>query len=268
MKFARFLSVCCLFFGSCYSNAVELYADKYQPEFRTAEEILNKISPLLSRESKVSIVDGALLFRATREDILNLENVLTDLDRPVQEYVVSISNRKEVENYKSSYEINGLVPVGRQGGVRFDGKYSTKGNIKYSKSGEQDKPSSQIAATEDKTRFIKISNDTKVKIKRTKVDEKTQKVIGEEIVYRLYKQGFYLTIERMSGDNLALNVSPFLGGRTSFLKSHQHEVMTSIYCKEGSWVKLSFSSSAFDQNYSEAISPEDIDIWVKVDNIR
>ncbi len=267
-KFSSLIKFIIIIYSSFFAAnciSVELFSDTYRPEFRSANEILLKIRPSLSRDSKVSVASGMIILKATRSDIIRMRNLFEEIDRPLRTYLVTLSNKKNIEKHSNSYQIKGLVPVSKQGSINFKGQSELDSNAKYIKSHPEATLSSNMTkALEDTAGFIAYGPDVKARIVNSILDENGNK-IKEEVVYKIFRQGFFITIKRIGGDKLILDMSPFFGGGGQFLQNHQDEVMTSIYCKRGSWIKVDFTKVAYDQNYSEATLPDDI--WIKVDEL-
>lgn len=93
-------------------------------KYRTAEQIVEAISPMLESGESLSAIDQHILFKSTPERIQEVERLIEVIDQPLKTFKVSVSSQQEESADEQEIAANGRVVIGNRSRSRVDANLS------------------------------------------------------------------------------------------------------------------------------------------------
>src|SRR5262245_23083714 len=100
------LAVLLLTAGAVWAQAV---VEVIPLRYRTAQELIPIIQPLLPRDGSVSGLQGQLIIRTTPSNLEEIRRVLASIDTPPRQLVITVRQDADIDRSRSTVEASGSV---------------------------------------------------------------------------------------------------------------------------------------------------------------
>lgn len=191
--------------------------------YRSAQEVIPIIQPMLASEGSVTGMQSQLIVRTTPANLEEIKRILASIDVAPRQLLITVRQDADVSRQRSSAEISGsvsgergrvTVPGSREarGGnvVLGDGDDRVRANVQESDSTASDRNTQSVRVLEGREAFVSVGQSVPVRerqVRRTVVGGKVVEQVIEGTQYRDVTTGFYV-IPRIAGDRVTLDVSP------------------------------------------------------------
>jgi type II secretory pathway component GspD/PulD (secretin) len=269
----RLLFVLLFAFGVAHADEVEVI----QLRYRTAEQVIPTLRPLVEPGGAISGMQGTLVIRASRANIAQLKQVLDSLDRTPRRLLISVRQDSGASFERRSAGIAGTVASGdarvsvneaprRESGVTISAQDS---------SGSRDSSvASQVQALEGSPAFIAVGQSMPV---QSTVVMPTQggTIVERTTGFQNTGSGVYV-IPRVSGDRVFLDIAQQAAspGRQIPGAVNTQQISTTASGRLGEWFPLGGIDQSSTRSQSGILAGSasartaSSSVWVKVDEIR
>jgi len=224
-------------------------------KYRTAEQVIPVIQPLIGAEGSVSGFQGQLILRATPANLEEIRRILASIDTAPRRLLITVRQDAHIDRSRREAEISGnvgsdryriIVPGSgaRSGGnvVIRPGDDRLRARVLDSASSEADRNTQTIQVLEGNSAFIRAGESRPVptrQVRRTVVGGQVVEQVVDSVDYREASTGVYVR-PRITGDRVMLEVSPHrdsFNGRSPGAVSVQR-VVTTVSGRLGEWIEL------------------------------
>lgn len=190
--------------------------------YRTAEQVIPVIQPLLGAEGTVSALQGQLIVRARPENLAEIRRLLDQIDKAPRRLMITVRQDTGAERGRREAELSGsvgndnvriTVPGGnsREGGnVRIqEGDDRLRGHVIDSRTREANRNAQTIQVLEGNEAFIRVGQAVPVpsrQVRRTVGGGQVVDQTIDTVEYRDVTTGFYVR-PRVSGNIVTLEIS-------------------------------------------------------------
>jgi hypothetical protein len=244
-------------FAFAQPTAVEVIPLRY----RTADQVIPVIEPLLGRDGSVSGFQGQLIVRARPENVAEIRRVLEQIDKAPRRLMVTVRQETDAERRRREAEVSGsigndnvrvtvpgsgtrherAVPPGGSVTIQ-DGDDRLRGRVIDSRSVESDRNAQTVQVLEGNSAFIYVGQSVPVQgreVRRTVVGGQTVDQVVDTVEYRDVKTGFYVR-PRLSGDTVTVEINP---RQESLDRSRRgavsvQQVVTTVSGRLGEWIEI------------------------------
>jgi type II secretory pathway component GspD/PulD (secretin) len=269
----RLLFVLAFTLGAAYADEVEVI----QLRYRTAEQVIPILRPLVEPGGAVSGMQNTLVIRASRANIGQLKQVLETLDRTPRRLLISVRNDASGSFERRGAAVSGTVASGdarvgvneaprRESGVTISAQES---------SGTREASvASQVQALEGSPAFIAIGQSVPVQstvVTPTPGGTIVQRTTG----FQNTGSGVYV-IPRVSGDRVFLDITQGTSspGRQAPGAANYQQLSTTASGRLGEWFPLGGIEQSAARSQSGILygaagtRAASSSVWVKVDEIK
>lgn len=274
MHLSRWLLSLALYAAGGLAAAAEL--EIITLKYRSAEQVIPVIRPLVAPGGTVSGMQNQLILRTTKANLEDIRKVLASLDALPRRLMIYVRQEAEAANAQGGAEVSGSVGSGevvtgnqRQGQERR----GVTARIYESRSATDDHITQQIQVLEGNTATIQIGQSIPVPAQTVMPGVYGPLVTGS-FAYRDFATGFEV-VPRVSGEHVLLDISPrrqtpvgSLGG------ADVQRAVTTARGRLGEWFEL--GGSTRDESRSDSglligaagTRKDNHRIWVKVEEIK
>jgi hypothetical protein len=224
--------------------------------YRTAEEVIPILQPMLAREGSLSGYQGQLVVRTTPANLEEIKRVLAGLDTAPRQLVITVRQDAEAGRSASAAEVSGsvggdhgrvTVPGGREprgGGsvVLRDGDDSVRLNVREGSGNQVDRNTQSVRVLEGREAFVRIGQSVPVRerqVQRSVVGGRVVEQTVETTQFREAADGIYV-LPRVAGDRVTLDISAqreSLSGRAHGGTNVQ-SLVTTVSGRLGEWIEI------------------------------
>lgn len=269
----RLLFVLLFALGAAQADEVEVIQLKY----RTAEQVIPTLRPLVEPGGAISGMQSTLVIRASRANIAQLRQVLDTLDRTPRRLLISVRQDGGASFERRSAGVAGTVgsgdvrvgvnePPRRESGVTISAQDSsgTRG----------ESVASQVQALEGSPAFIATGQS--VPVQSTVVTPVPGgRVVQSTTGFQSTGSGVYV-IPRVSGDRVFLEITQQSSspGRQGPGAANVQQLSTSASGRLGEWFPLGGMDQSSTRSQSGVLQGSSgtrtaaSSVWVRVDEIR
>jgi type II secretory pathway component GspD/PulD (secretin) len=236
------------------SSALEVITLKY----RTAEQLIPVLKPLLDKSGTLSGMQNQLVVRTTTANLAELKRVLETLDAAPRRLVITVRQDATVERDRTQAEVSGRLSTGGAtvavpgGGTRGGvvevqrGDEALRGRIDSTRSLDADRNTQSLQVLEGSSAFIRAGQSVPVQqpqIARTIVNGRVVDRVNNAVEYRDVTSGFYV-LPRLAGDRVTLEINP---QRDTPARPEQNlpagsvnvqQVSTTVSGRLGEWIEV------------------------------
>ena len=249
--FAAALLLCAAGIASAQTAVVEVIPLRY----RTAQEMIPIIQPMLAREGSVSGFQGQLVVRTTPANLEEIRRILASVDTAPRQLLITVRQDADISSERSSAQISGsaggdrgrvTIPGGRdsRGGtaVLREGDDRVRLHVIEGRSNESDQNTQSVRVMEGREAFVRVGQSVPVRgreVRRTVVGGQVVEQVVDSTQYRDVATGFYV-LPRVAGDRVTLDISPqreTLSRQTPGGVSVQ-SVVTTVSGRLGEWMEI------------------------------
>jgi type II secretory pathway component GspD/PulD (secretin) len=269
----RLLLALLLTIGAAYADEVEVI----QLRYRTAEQVIPTLRPLVEPGGAISGMQSTVVIRASRANIAQLRQVLDTLDRTPRRLLISVR-----QDAGGSFERRGAAVAGTVGsgdvrvGVNEPPRRESGATISaYESTGTRDaSTSTQVQALEGSPAFIAVGQSVPVQstvVTPTPGGTIVQRTTG----FQNTGNGVYVT-PRVSGDRVFLDIAQQTSSpsRQAPGAANVQQISTTASGRLGEWFPLGGVDQSAARSQSGILSGSSgartasSSVWVKVDEIK
>jgi hypothetical protein len=266
------LLVLCALTGFAAAAELEIITLKY----RTAEQVIPVIRPLIAQGGTVSGMQNQLILRTTKSNLADIRKVLDRIDALPRRLMIYVRQDAEGANAQSGAEMSGSM----RGGEVVTGNRTVgpeprgaTARIYQSRGAADDHITQQVQVLEGNPATIHVGQSIPVPA-QTVTRGVNGLMVTDSVAYRDFTTGF-VVVPHVSGEQVFLDISPRretpagnLGGADT------QRVVTTAGGRQGEWFEL--GGSARNESRSDAglligaagLSKDKLRIWVKVEEIK
>lgn len=250
-----------------YSLAAVAEMEIVTLKYRSAEQLIPVIRPLIAPGGTVSGMQNQLILRTTRANLKDLRKVLAGLDTLPRRLMISVRQDAQAANAQAGAELHGSAGSGGQG------RQGVAARIYQSRGASGDRITQQLQVLEGNPAYIRVGQSIPVATQSL-----TRTVNGpvatDNVAYRDLATGFEV-VPRVSGERVFLNISSRretpVGSRGG---AEVQRVVSSASGRLGEWFELGASirngagSDADLLVAAAGMRKEKLRIWVKVEELK
>jgi len=224
--------------------------------YRTAEEVIPILQPMLAREGTLSGFKGQLVVRTTPENLAEIKRILASVDAAPRQLLITVRQDADGRLQRRSLNVSGNIgndnarvivpPVNRdrQGGrvVIGDGDSRVSGHVLDSTSNLSDRNTQALRVLEGREAFISVGQSVPVRgrqVTRTVVNGQVVEQVVDTTQYRDVATGFYVR-PRVAGDSVILDISPQRESLSSDIRGgvNVQRAVTTVSGRLGEWIEI------------------------------
>lgn len=283
VRTAALLFLCTASFSLFAQNAaVEVITLKY----RTAEQVLPLLRPLLDKNGTLSGLQNQLVVRTSPANLNDLRKVLATIDAMPRQLLITVRQDVALDRERSEAQVGGRIitgagsvvvgeaPRGAEGGVRA--------RIDNTRALGDERNTQSIQVLEGNSAYIQIGQTVPVsqpQVTRTIINGRVIDRVSNSVDYRDAQTGFHV-LPRLAGDRVILEINP---QRDTFAAPAQNlpagsvntqRAATTVSGRLGEWMEIGGVSQGGGNQQSVILgstretSADNRRILVKVDEIR
>lgn len=259
--------------------------------YRSAQEVIPLIQPMLSPDGSVSGLQSQLIVRTTPANLEEIRRILASVDVAPRQLMITVRQDADSVRQRSRAQVSGsvggergrvTVPGGndRRGGnvVLRDGDNRVQAHVEQSEATAADRNTQSVRVLEGREAFVSVGQAVPVRerqVRRTVVGGQVVEEVVEGTQYRDVTTGFYV-VPRVTGDRVTLDVSPqreTLSRRVPGGVNVQ-SMVTTVSGRLGEWIEVggitrdASGQQAVLLGRSTRAAREDRRVLVKVDEVR
>ena len=264
-------------------------------KYRTAEQVMPVLKPLLDKSGTISGMQNQLFVRTTRANLADLKQVLATLDAMPRRLMITVRHDAMLERDRTQMDVSGRVSTGGasvavpdSGGVRGGaveirrGDDVMRGRIDSTRSLDSDRNTQSVQVLEGNSAFIRTGQSVPVQqrqVTRTIVNGQVVDRINNAVEYRDVMTGFYV-LPRLAGDRVTLEINP---QRDTLANPEQNlprgsvnvqQAATTVAGRLGEWIEVGGVTQGASNQQSTILgstretSGDNRRILLKVDELR
>jgi hypothetical protein len=224
--------------------------------YRTAQEVIPIIQPMLARDGSVSGLQGQLIVRTTPANLDEVKRVLASIDTAPRQLLITVRQDADTDRSRASAEVSGSVggehgrvtvpPAGREtrGGnvVIREGDNRVRAHVVENRTAESDRNTQSVRVLEGREAFIAVGQSVPVRareVRRVVVGGQVVEQVVDSTQYRDVATGFYVR-PRLTGDTVTMEISP---QRESLSRQapgtvNVQSVVTTVSGRLGEWMEI------------------------------
>lgn len=273
MKLISILSALLLAIGVARADDVEVIELRY----RTADQIIPTLRPLVEPGGALSGMQSTLVIRASRANIAQLRQVIATLDRMPRRLLISVRQDAAGSFDSRDVRVSGTVAGGdARVGVNEPPRRESGVSIgaRDAHGARDDRFTSQVQALEGSPAYIAIGQS--LPVPSTVVTQTPGgTVVRSTTTYQNASRGFAV-IPRLSGDRVFLDIAPQTAspGRAGSGAVDYQQIVTTASGRLGEWFPLGSIDQSAARSQSGVLSGGSAarvgtsSVWVKVDEIQ
>lgn len=224
--------------------------------YRTAQEVIPIIQPMLAREGSVSGLQGQLIIRTTPANLEEIRRILSSIDTVPRQLVITVRQDADTELSRSTAEVSGSVggehgrvtipPAirDRRGGnvVLREGDDQVRVHVAEGRDLGTDRNTQSVRVMEGREAFVRVGQSVPVRerqVRRVVVGGQVVEQVVEGTQYRDVTTGFYV-LPRLAGDRVTLEVRPQRESLSDQARSgvNVQSVVTTVSGRLGEWMDI------------------------------
>lgn len=171
-------------------------------KFRTAEQVIPVLKPLLDKSGTLSGMQNQLIVRTTPANLADLKRVLATLDAEPRRLMITVRQDATIDRDRTQADISGRVSTG--------GDSALRGRIDNTRSLDADRNTQSLQVLEGSSAFVRAGQSVPVpqrQVVRTIVNGQVVERISNAVEYRDVVSGFYV-LPRLAGNRVTLEINP------------------------------------------------------------
>jgi hypothetical protein len=224
-------------------------------KYRTAEQVLPVLRPLMESCGALSGVNNQLVIRASRANIAELRKVINSVDVAPRRFMISV--RQDAGGAGNSGEPGGTASAAR---------------VYDSRSARETRMEQRIQAMEGTPAFIQIGSSVPV-TNRVVTQGPGGAVVTDSIAYRDATAGFEV-VPRVAGDRVMLDISPRRDAIAAGGAIGVQRMASTASGRLGEWFELGGASQDESRQAggmvagTSALRQDVRRVWVRVEEIK
>ena len=224
--------------------------------YRTAEEVIPILEPMLERGGTLSGFRGQLIVRTTPENLVEIKRILASVDTAPRQLLITVRQDASGDLRRRALDVSGNVgndnarvvvpPTSRerQGGrvVVRESDSVVRAHAIESASSASDRNTQTLRVSEGREAFIQVGQSVPVRGRQV-----TRSVVGGQVVeqvvdstdYRDVTTGFYVR-PRLAGNRVMLDISPQRESLSNDVRGgvNVQRVVTTVSGRLGEWIEI------------------------------
>jgi len=260
--------------------------------YRTAEEVIPVLQPMLAPEGTLSGFKGQLIVRTTPENLAEIKRILATVDSAPRQLLITVRQDADINRQRSAAEVSGNVggenarvivpPAGRErrGGsvVLREGDSRIRAHVLESGSAVTDRNTQTLRVMEGREAFIRAGQSVPVRgrqVTRTVVGGQVVEQVVDTTQYHDVTTGFYVRA-RVTGERVMLEISPQRETLSKDIRGgvNVQRVVTTVSGRLGEWMEVGGvgQSATAEQSallgYASSATRDDRRVLIKVEEVR
>lgn len=183
--------------------------------YRTAEELIPILQPMLAREGSLSGLRGQLVVRTTQANLAELRRILVSLDVAQRRLLVTVAQDLAADERRRGAEVSGTLRTDDQlrlsipGTGVAPGPGNVQARVFDNRSVEHLRVLQSVQVLEGRSAYVQVGESSPVperRVTRSVVGGRVVEQVVESTDYRSTGSGFYVT-PRVSGERVTLEIS-------------------------------------------------------------
>jgi hypothetical protein len=224
--------------------------------YRTAQEVIPVIQPMLARDGSVSGLQGQLIIRTTPANLEEIRRILASIDTMPRQLVITVRQDADIDRSRSTAEVSGNVgseharvvipPSSRdpRGGtvVLRDGDDRVRAHVVEGRDLGKERGTQTVRVLEGREALVQVGQSVPVRdrqVQRTVVGGRVVEQVVEGTQYRDVMTGFYV-LPRIAGDLVTLDVRPQRESLADPVRGgvNVQSVATTVSGRLGDWMEI------------------------------
>ncbi len=223
--------------------------------YRTAQEMIPILQPMLAREGSISGFQGQLIVRTTPANLEEIKRILASVDTAPRQLLIMVRQDADISSERSAAQISGnvggdrgrvIVPGSRdsRGGnvVLREGDDKLRVHVIEGRSNEIDSNTQSVRVMEGREAFVRIGQSVPVRgreVRRTVVGGQVVEQVVDSTQYRDISTGFYV-LPRVAGDRITLDIRPQRETPSRQVPGgvSVQSVVTTVSGRLGEWIEI------------------------------
>jgi len=224
--------------------------------YRTAQEVIPVIQPMLAREGSVSGLQGQLIVRTTPGNLEEVKRILASIDTAPRQLLITVRQDADIDRSRSSAEVSGSIggehgrvtvpPASRntRGGnvIIQEGDDRLRANIVEGRSVESDRNTQSVRVMEGREAYVSTGQSVPVRgrqVRRVMINGQLVEQVVDGTEYRDLATGFYV-LPRLAGDRVTLDISPQRESLSRQVRGgvDVQSVVTTVSGRLGEWIEI------------------------------
>jgi hypothetical protein len=250
-------------------------------KYRSAEQVIPVIRPLVEPGGTVSGMQNQLILRTSKANLADIRKVLSSLDAMPRRLMITVRQDAEGLSEGRSAELSGSAGSASAGrgevvlGTQSPGRErpGVTARVYESRGAADDRITQQLQVLEGSPAFIQVGRSVPVP-SHTVARGAGGLVVSDSVIYRDFSTGFEV-VPRLSGERVFLDISPRRETPTGNLGGGDvQRVVTTASARLGEWIEL--GATLRDESRSDSglligaagMRKENTRVWVKVEEIK
>lgn len=259
-----------------------------QLHYRTAEELLPILQPLVPAGAAISGTGDMLLVRADAATVAQLRAAVANLDRAPRQLLITVGQVTGTQGGGTTVRGSGTISTGDvQVGVNQPPGSTTGGKVMVRSGTASDglRDVASVRALEGRETYIALGQSRPFTSTTVTQSGMYPPVVSQSTEYRDVQSGFYAT-PRLNGDRVTLEISPRQQRMTDSQPGNRNNnvthggvvaggsITTTVSGRLGEWIEIGGASTAHDGNQRGVVTwgtrtdLTQYSAWVKVDELR
>ena len=263
-------------------------------KYRTAEQVIPVLKPLLDKDGTLSGMQNQLIIRTSPANLAELKQVLATLDAMPRRLMITVRQDADINRDQTTAEVSGRVSSGNatviipgsgtSGGVveARRGDDVVRGRIENTRSIDDDRNTQTLQVLEGNSAFVRIGQSVLLpqrRVIRTIVNGQVVERLIDTTEYRDVTSGFY-ALPRLAGDRVTLEISPQRGTLPTPDQNlprgsvNVQRVATTVSGRLGEWMEIGglvqslSNQQSMTLGHTSGSSGDNRRILIRVDEIR
>jgi hypothetical protein len=224
-------------------------------KYRTPEQVIPIVQPLLPREASISGIQNQLVVRTTPANLEEIRRLLSQIDTMPRRLIITVRQDADIDAARREAEISGSVggdrarvtvpgSSDRRGGsvVIREGDDHVRARVLDTRSVESDRNTQTVQVLEGNSAYISAGRSIPVprqRVVRSVVGGRVVEQVVEDAGYRDVVTGFHVR-PRITGDMVTLEVSPQHDTVSRDVPGaiNVQRVATTVSGRLGDWIEL------------------------------
>lgn len=223
--------------------------------YRTAQEVIPVIQPMLGREGSISGFQGQLVVRTTPANLEEIKRILASLDNAPRQLLITVRQDADTDRSRNTAEASGSIG-GEHGRVTVPGSRDPRGGnvvlregddrvrvqVIERRSSESDRNTQSVRVMEGREAYVRVGQSVPVRerqVQRTIVGGQMVERVVDGTQYRDVTTGFYV-LPRLSGDRVTLDISPQRESLSTQVPGgvNVQRIVTTVSGRFGEWMEI------------------------------
>jgi type II secretory pathway component GspD/PulD (secretin) len=230
------------------AGAEQTVLEVIQLRYRTVEEIIPVLRPLMPPAATLSGLNNRLIVRTTPANLAEVKQLLASLDAAPRRLVISVRQDADLDRSQRGGQISGRAQIGDNVSVRVPGSPTppgaavqidgVRGKVYSSESQRNDQVSQQVQVMEGGQALIRVGQSVPVASTQV-VDTADGRRVLRSTEWHDVDTGFYV-VPRLAGDRVTLEISTAADRLQSprSAASDIQRVSTVVTGRLGEWIEL------------------------------